>query len=418
MSLAALAVVMLCGCAYGWSYMHTLHVTPRYATPVAPVPNAFDDMERAASAEVKQSEVEAVYKEIGLGQPVTSSRTLANLDKVLAVNRPALRYARVGLANVYQTPQVYGYDVMYPYYARHRAIVRLLSLKSKSEAAHGDFDAAATTAVDAIEMGSKIPHNAQLIGTLVGLACESIGYRTGVLTTDKVSAATARTLARRLCAIDREQVRFPAVVQGEARFAAFALAKVYRTPGGMKNVVALFGDDKETRSDVSLWLYAALPYDNVMSELLRIMKNEEVRAAMPFQVYVHAKPLPKSSNALVTILQPDFEKVRLKLEQANVKNRLLELKFALCAYHLEHGLYPATLAALVPSYLPTLPNDPFAYSGGMRYRLTPGRYVLYSVGPDGVDNGGKPIIDKSKTGRERYWLVDASALGDFVAGVN
>ena len=58
-------------------------------------------------------------------------------------------------------------------------------------------------------------------------------------------------------------------------------------------------------------------------------------------------------------------------------------------YRRDHGALPATLQALVPRYLPGVPVD--IYDGGpMAYRVTPSGPLLYSVGPDAVDDDGVP----------------------------
>lgn len=59
----------------------------------------------------------------------------------------------------------------------------------------------------------------------------------------------------------------------------------------------------------------------------------------------------------------------------------------LAEYWRKAGAYPESLAALVPDYLPRLPVD-YADRGVLRYRREGNDYVLYSIGPDGVDDGG------------------------------
>ena len=91
--------------------------------------------------------------------------------------------------------------------------------------------------------------------------------------------------------------------------------------------------------------------------------------------------------------------------------------------HLEHGDYPQNLNQLVPATLKKLPDDPFALNGLLRYRRTKTKYVLYSVGPDGKDDGGKPIDDPLQARQfptypsVRYHVGEKSR-GDVVAGVN
>jgi hypothetical protein len=70
------------------------------------------------------------------------------------------------------------------------------------------------------------------------------------------------------------------------------------------------------------------------------------------------------------------------------KMRLLICDLAIRAYWLDHGRNPAKLADLVPDYLPEVPKDPFN-GGQLVYRLAPNGYLLYSVGVNGVDDGGK-----------------------------
>jgi len=51
------------------------------------------------------------------------------------------------------------------------------------------------------------------------------------------------------------------------------------------------------------------------------------------------------------------------------------------------GEIPASLASLVPDYLPALPRDPMD-NQPLRFKKLPRGYVVYSIGADGVDNGG------------------------------
>jgi hypothetical protein len=58
------------------------------------------------------------------------------------------------------------------------------------------------------------------------------------------------------------------------------------------------------------------------------------------------------------------------------------------------GEYPATLDALVPSFIEKLPHD---IIGGqpLHYRRTDdGKFLLYSVGWDEVDEGGKVALNR------------------------
>ena len=73
-------------------------------------------------------------------------------------------------------------------------------------------------------------------------------------------------------------------------------------------------------------------------------------------------------------------------------------------WHLQHGSYPDTLAALATK----LPTDPID-GKPMRYRKeASGRYTLWSIGFDGIDNQGQQLEDRNSMAH------NADAKGDFV----
>jgi hypothetical protein len=70
------------------------------------------------------------------------------------------------------------------------------------------------------------------------------------------------------------------------------------------------------------------------------------------------------------------------------QQRLLQTAIALERHRVAQGKYPPTLTALVPTFLSTVPLDPMDHQP-LRYRLeADGRYILYSIGVDGKDDGG------------------------------
>ena len=80
-------------------------------------------------------------------------------------------------------------------------------------------------------------------------------------------------------------------------------------------------------------------------------------------------------------------------ERASQSENLAHLAFALAIYRAEHGQYPDRLDALVPKYAPEVPRDRFA-GEPLRYRRTGADYILYSVGENGRDDGGRRAGDE------------------------
>jgi len=86
------------------------------------------------------------------------------------------------------------------------------------------------------------------------------------------------------------------------------------------------------------------------------------------------------------------------------RRRLAATALAIRLYELDHGRRPAILEALVGAYLPAVPDDPFSSDGAkIRYTLAEPA-VLYSIGIDGIDNGG--VLDPSDAYPARYDSAD------------
>jgi hypothetical protein len=90
--------------------------------------------------------------------------------------------------------------------------------------------------------------------------------------------------------------------------------------------------------------------------------------------------------------QPYQDITRLQDRRSVACLRILAANLALRAYRLEHPAAPVppALDALAPGYLSAVPADPFG-TGPLRMKAQGDSPLVYSVGPDGVDDGGAPI---------------------------
>src|SRR5262249_46050797 len=98
-------------------------------------------------------------------------------------------------------------------------------------------------------------------------------------------------------------------------------------------------------------------------------------------------------NVLFGLLLPAFAKVQSAAERCEQGQRNVHVAFALAAYQRDHGRYPAKLAELAPRYLEKIPDDLFAEKP-LIYRLEGQGYLLYSVGINGTDDGGRGYDDE------------------------
>lgn len=98
---------------------------------------------------------------------------------------------------------------------------------------------------------------------------------------------------------------------------------------------------------------------------------------------------PRDDFAAMFISDDDSE-LRLVLKMGGFETRrmMLVTAIALKRHHIKHKKYPANLAEMVPEFLSSEPVD-FMDGKPLRYGLNPdGTFQLYSVGDDGLDQGG------------------------------
>ena len=84
------------------------------------------------------------------------------------------------------------------------------------------------------------------------------------------------------------------------------------------------------------------------------------------------------------------------IQTSTARIRLLMAQLALRTHYLEEGSLPSSLDALVPEYLPQVPQDPFS-NGPLRAKREKWRFTIYSVGPDGIDQTASPSSANAKT---------------------
>jgi len=75
---------------------------------------------------------------------------------------------------------------------------------------------------------------------------------------------------------------------------------------------------------------------------------------------------------------------------AIAQQHLLKTAIALKRYQLAHKTWPDSLNQLVPAYLPAVPLDPID-GQPLRYQKSANEadgYTLYSIGVNGIDDGG------------------------------
>jgi hypothetical protein len=136
------------------------------------------------------------------------------------------------------------------------------------------------------------------------------------------------------------------------------------------------------------------------TEYDRLMDQAEANFRLPIrQIDVHnvdsqifalmASPIDRIRWWILLEMQPGATGDQIACERYLGRRDGVVVGIALELYRRKHGHYPAALSELTPGLLPEIPADRIT-GNPVKYRLIDGKPVVYSVGADRVDDGGKP----------------------------
>jgi hypothetical protein len=152
-----------------------------------------------------------------------------------------------------------------------------------------------------------------------------------------------------------------------------------------------------------IWSYWG-SYDDELAEIGEVQAClEAARQTQKEKRFIPALKKLNQDMARVTQQHPDADKwlglsgdggslkrVFTRVASIEVQRALLITAIALKRYQLLHESYPTSLELLAPAFLRETPRDPMD-GQPLRYRLNAdGSFLLYSVGENGVDDGGDP----------------------------
>jgi hypothetical protein len=414
----ALVLTVAAGARWWW-----INRTPDIKIPAVPLPNpnGYERLTQAVKG-LKHSD------EVGhaIGRQIDSSEhvyTQEEKEQLLTENVPALTAFRAALQLPMQAPPLHSFDDRMPEFARFRALARLLSLEGEVHEEHSEWKQAADSYLDAMELGIKVQKGGVIIHQLVGIACQAIGLRPLVPLTDKLSPAEAGQVLARLNRLEAERTPFYQSLDTEKWWTEEALLSLFRKYSLSRTLVKLrteLGGDEingQPRKGPSLWergTYVATAFVTSKQDVLKNYSHcLDEQIALSQETYDRSLAAPKVPTGLYSaILMPVFSQARYKDLDIRAHTALLEGKLLLKTQESPSGAYPITLTGL--------PRDPFARNGTdtLRYRrVSSTAYRLYSVGPDGKDDGGKPIAQKDSSGKIRRWS-QSEDNGDIVLGVD
>ena len=428
--IAGTALMLAIGSFFLWRTSLDLPVTTMIPpSPPLPVPNAFDDYMQAERQIVHACDTLKIYWD---GGDMKGNFTLAERDQVLAATRPGLDILRQGFVFQFQAPadpsagfSFWGIRPKQGEHELYNGLGTYLKFAEKTNMMHSAWNDAMTCELDALRFGADLPLHDTTSGFHKCVWIQRNAQLDAWNTIPHLTAVPARAAVLRMQDIVNRQISLTDNLLETKRERQAWFVELFQQPEWRKELQDSYGnrtlqdiwEDIKEGSDMKHYVsFASASQRGMFNDYSDYMGKAIAESRKP---YASRKPIPNLSGPL-SIVDPDFQNLSLEDTFNETQNAFLLVALALQAYQVEHGAYPATLAALVPAYLPAIPADPFARAGSLKYILGREQYVLYSVGPDGKDDGGRPIKNFTfPSGSRAYVLLDAPAVqGDIVAGIN
>jgi len=300
---------------------------------------------------------------------------------------------------------------------------RLLLNHAWCLAKDGDVAGSAAEIRSAMKICSFYMRDPILITWLVGVSCEQMclssmmnllgqgGIAPGDMDSLEACVKAHREAARPLLvrAIDGERV-----FCGGSIFDQFLSRKT--GPGAILSAVFGEGALNEAamrRHTLTLWVYQnplrpflVADYASYLRFMLGMRKVILDPQAGEAEAEMVARAIPRSA-LLTRLTASGFQSLTKRLHEVETSLDLALMGFGAERYRISNGHYPQSLRE-VPCQGP-LPGDPFTKEG-FHYKESDGNILLYSVGPDLVDNQGNPAKVNKKS--DIVWSVRRSPGSD------
>jgi hypothetical protein len=318
-------------------------------------------------------------------------------------------------------------NALIPSVQKCREVAQALTARAMLRVQEGQFDAAWQDLLACHRLGRLIGRGATLIEGLVGIAIDQVASNADLAYLER-AGLTAKQIQDRLHDLQSLPPLPPMAERIELgeRFVYLESLQLIRR-GGVQMLESFSGGPAPKKPDAKMekalaridwepalrngnrWydrLAAAMRVPDRASrqreldkidEDLKAMKKQATEPATIAKLVLMKDPPDKTvgkaiGDILIGLILPAVRKVQDAQDRTEQVQRNLYLAFALAGYHRDHGRYPAKLGDLVPKYLASVPDDLFS-GKALVYRPSEDGYLLYSVGVNGKDEGGRTFDD-------------------------
>lgn len=316
-----------------------------------------------------------------------------------AAARPTCRFIRD-----YSRPSV---DMLLPEIQFFRNAARILSVSARHQVSLGAIPAALRDVISIMNISRHASSEPILISGLVGLAIDSIAIDTLI---DVLPFIDADNLAL----LKRDEIHNflstpPSLaknIYGEEAFGLYVFS-IFGTGGFDQWQLASFIMDdldvpdsivqQDTFFNPALAAYRIFlfpqdltAYQQTMHTYQRVAESSNSYAAKQTTLkrieddFSSGRP----KGFVTALLTPAIGKAIENVEKARMRHTTALVAIAATEFRITHDSLPEKADVLVPKLLPFLPKDVFVDKSRLRYSVKNDGIAIYSVGPNGKDDGG------------------------------
>ncbi|MHC4110392.1 MAG: hypothetical protein ACYSUY_04910 [Planctomycetota bacterium] len=341
-------------------------------------------------------------------EPLTEE-TKTLITEYLADNQQALELLHKGAGiehSRYPVDLSKGFEALMPDLSNIRNGARLLKLEAILHAENGKPEKVVGSIKSTFGLARSLSTEPILVSQLVRVACQALAVSGIEHTVNRTEFTDEQLvdLGQTLVNAEDPSAMHRAFV-GE-RCAGLSIFKMPATQiprvidGGSSSlaVAAIALCKFSGLADMDASIYLDLMNDYIKTFQLPTQQRQEAADAVDARFDKISK-----IHVLLHIMMPALSRCTTIDIRAIAQLHTAQVGLAIQRYRLAAGKLPESLAELIPTYLDVVPNDPFD-GKELRYKKLETGFVVYSIGKDGSDDGGKEKPRK-RTGPPATWDV-------------
>ena len=341
----------------------------------------------------------------------------SDLEKLIATNQSALflYHSATSGQSRYPIDLNQGTSTMLPHIAEIRKGVSLLNAEAWVHAANGEKQEAVDALLAAGRLADSLAHEPLLVSHMtrivvwnsICVTVERLVNTTGFSDQQLAALQTMLAQAERPEGLSRALAgeRACGLSVFESRYARKGLPGFMPPPSGMV--------ERITRgvafSGLKLTGIVQRDRDFYMSSFQTNIAVAELGFPERFvvgQQISSSAPLPAQLYIFSRIILPSLQSYFTRDAEHAARIRVTQAGLALERFRLAHNsAVPKDLSELVPKYLSVVPTDPMD-GKPLCFKITEDGYVVYSIGSDAKDDGGKEFDPRSSAGTDITFMAE------------